>query len=60
MSWLFTWFIFEFTQVAATPNLSEPQAFKNVTFQMMIFKHSLIVGYLKKNAPHSSFDVRYE
>ena len=36
MSWLATLFIFELVGVGATPNLSEPQAFKNVSSQKMI------------------------
>ena len=36
MSWLATWFIFELIWVGAALDLSEPQAFKNVSLQMMI------------------------
>ena len=36
MSWLATCFIFEFIGVESAPDLSEPQAFKNVSLQMMI------------------------
>ena len=36
MSWLATWFIVELIVVGAVPNLSEPQAFKNVSLQMII------------------------
>ena len=60
MSWLSAWFIFELTRVGAVPDLSEPQAFKNVSLQMMIIKHPLFVVYFLLIAPHSSFDVRYE
>ena len=36
MSWLATWFIFALIGVWAAPDLNEPQAFKNVSMQMMI------------------------
>ena len=35
MSWLATWFIFKLIEVGAARNLREPQAFKNVSLQMM-------------------------
>ena len=36
MSWLATWFIFEFIGMGAAPNLREPQVFKNVSLQIII------------------------
>ena len=36
MSWLAAWFIFELIGVWVAPALSEPQAFKNISKQMMI------------------------
>ena len=38
MSWLATWFIFKLVGVGAAPDLSEVQAFKNVSLQMVIDK----------------------
>ena len=55
MSWLATWLIFEQIGVGAAPDLSEPQAFKKVSLQMMLDKHSLFAVYFTKIAPHSSF-----
>ena len=37
-SWLATWFIFELIGVWASPDVSELQAFKNVSLQMVIDK----------------------
>ena len=38
MIWLATWFIFELIGLRDAPDSSEPQAFKNVSLQMMIVK----------------------
>ena len=52
MSWLFTWFILELTQVAAATDLSEPQAFKEVSLQIMIIKHSLFARFFSEELHH--------
>ena len=61
ISWLATWFIFELIGVGPALDLSEQQAFKNVSLQMMIgqtFTFQRI--FFQKITPHSSFVVRYE
>ena len=49
--------IFELKGVVAAPDLTEPQAFKNASLQMIIDQTSLFAKYLKKIATHSSFHV---
>ena len=62
MSWLATRFIFELIGVGAAPDLSEPQALKNVFLQMIINRKNIYFSSYNflKIAPHSRFDVRYE
>ena len=61
MSWLATWFIFELMGVGAAPDLSEPQAFKNVSLQMMIDQTFTCCRTLHKKLHHIQvFDVQYE
>ena len=60
MSWLATWFIFELLGVGAAPNLTEPQAFENVSLQMIAIEHLLFVVCYKKLHHIQVFDVRYE
>ena len=58
MSWLATWFIFELIGVGAAPDLSEPQAFKNASLQMMIDKTLTFCRIFYKKLQHNqSFDV---
>ena len=47
MSLLATWFIFEFKEAGTASDVSERQAFKNVSLQTMIDQNSLQVVYLK-------------
>ena len=61
MSWLATLFIFELIGVGAAPDLSEPQAFKNVSLQMMTDKTFTFRRIFHKNLHHIQvFDARYE
>ena len=61
MSRLATWFIFELIGVGAAPDLSEPQAFKNVSLLLMIDKTFTFHRKFHKNLHHIQvFDVRYE
>ena len=61
MSWLATWFIFELIGMGAAPDLSEPQAFKNVSLQMMMEKTFTFRSIFHKNLHRIQvFDVRYE
>ena len=56
MSWLATWFIFKLIGVGGCPDLNKPQAFKNVSLQMMIDEtFTFCPIFQKKIAPHSSF-----
>ena len=55
MSWLATCFIFKLKGVGAAPDLSEPQAFKNVSLQMMIDKTFTFRRIFHKVAPQSRF-----
>ena len=56
-----TWFIFELIGLGAAPHLSEPQAFKIVSLQIMIEKTSTFRRIFHKNFHHIQvFDVRYE
>ena len=58
MSWLAKWFIFG---EGAAHDLSEPQAFKNVSLQMMIDKTYTFRRIFHKNLHRIRvFDVRYE
>ena len=58
MSWLATWFIIELIGVGAAPDLSDPQAFKNVSLQMMIDKTFTFRRIFHKNLHHNQgFDV---
>ena len=59
MSWLATWFILEL--IRAAPDLSEPQAFKNVSLQMTINQTFTFVVYFIKKLHHNHiFDDRYK
>ena len=49
MSLLATGFIFELIGVGAAPDLSEPQAFKNVSLQMMFDQTFTFCCILLKN-----------
>ena len=61
MSWLATWLTFELIGVGAAPELSEPQAFKNVSLQMMVDKTSTFCHIFYKKLHHNQiFDVRYD
>ena len=61
MSWFATWFIFELIGVEAAPDLSEPQAFENVSVQMIIDKTLSFCRIFHKKFHHVQvFDVRYE
>ena len=55
MRWLATWFIFELIGVGAAPDLSEPQAFKNVSLQMVIDKRFTFRGIFLKKMHHIQF-----
>ena len=55
MSWLATWFILELIRMGATPDLSEPQAFKIISLQMMIDKPLGFVKYFTKNCTTFKF-----
>ena len=57
MSWLATWSIFELIGIGAVSDLSEPQALKNVSWQMMINKHLVFVLYFTKYCTTSKFLV---
>ena len=58
MSWFATWFIFELIGVGAAPDLSEAQALKNVSLQMMIDKTFTFRRiFYKKLHRNQSFDV---
>ena len=57
MSWLATWFIFELIGVGAAPDLSESQALKNVSFQMMINKTFTFSVSFQKMHHIQVFDV---
>ena len=52
MSWLATWFIFELIGVETARDLSEPQAFKSVSLQMMIDKRFSFPRIFHKKLPH--------
>ena len=55
MNWLATRFIFELIGVGAAPDLSEPQAFKNVSLQIMINKTPTFRRVFHKNLHHLHF-----
>ena len=57
MSWLATWFIFRVDRVGGAADLSEPQAFKNVSLQMMIDKTFIFrrIQYFTKNCTTFKF-----
>ena len=61
MGGLAIWFIFELIGVGAAPDLSETQAFKNVSLQMMIDKTFTYGRIFCKKLHHIQvLDVRYE
>ena len=55
MNWLPTWFIFNLMGVGAAPDLSEPQAFKNVSLQRMIDQTFIFRCIFKKNCTTFKF-----
>ena len=57
MSWLATWFIFELIRVGAAPDLSEPQAFKNVSLQVIDKTFIFRRIFYKKLHHNEGFDV---
>ena len=46
MKWLATWFIFELIEWGLPRDLGEPQAFKNVSLQMMIDQNIHFLSYI--------------
>ena len=55
MSWLAAWFIFALVGVGAAPDLGEPQAYKNVSMQIILKKHALFVVYFTKTCATVKF-----
>ena len=58
MRWLATWLIFKLIGVGTAPNLSEPQAFKNVYLQIIVDKTFTFCHIFLKKLHHIQvFDV---
>ena len=55
MSWLATWIILELIGVGTASDLSEPQAFKNVSLQNIIHKTSTFRRIFHKNCAAFEF-----
>ena len=52
MRWFATWFTFELIGVGVAGGLGEPQAFKNVSLQMMINQTFFFSVYFTKKLHH--------